>query len=196
MNSTLSGQYQKILSIPRCSTLRQREHFLSSLTPHSHWASTFKRSTHIKTVCLDFPSHDSQISKWTSSYLMYTQNSFSGTFFSITDWTKPGTALTSGEVNISALKQHHRPVSFPAYLSKVVIELSSKKFHCLPRQLQYLFHLPIIPSWHSWRPLLFLLPTTELGNMLGRGRGAHVGFLTFLQQLFTDKIHLQLLHVE
>lgn len=36
------------------------------------------------------------------------------------------TALISGEGNISALKQPHRPVSFPAYLSKAVLEISRK----------------------------------------------------------------------
>lgn len=96
---------------------------------------------------------------------MYTKNCFPGTFCTITDWTKPGTVVTSGEVNISALKQDHKPISFPACLSKPVLEVSSNEFHCLPRQSQYLFHLPIIPpSWHNWNPLLFVLPTMELRN--------------------------------
>lgn len=63
-----------------------------------------------------------------------------------------------------------------------------KKIHCLPRQLQHLFHLPIIPPWHSWRPRLFLLPTTELGNMLGRRQGSTCWIFSFLQQLFMAEI--------
>lgn len=70
------------------------------------------------------------------------------------------------------------PLSFSAYLSKAVVEVSRKKFHCLPAQLYYLFHLPIIPG-HSGRPLLFLLPTTELGNMLGRRGGIISCFFFF-----------------
>lgn len=31
------------------------------------------------------------------------------------------------------------PLSFPAYLSKAVVEVSRKKFHCLPAQLYFIF---------------------------------------------------------
>lgn len=99
---------------------------------------------------------------------MFTKNCFSGTFCAITDCTKPGTAVTSGEVNISILKWDHRPASFLACLSKPALEVSSNEFHCLCRQSRYLFYLPIVPSpWHNWSPLLFVLTTMELENTLG-----------------------------
>lgn len=54
----------------------------------------------------------------------------------------------------------------PACLSKPVLEVSSKEFHCLPRQSQYLFHLLSSLRLGTISPLLFLLPTMDLGNTL------------------------------
>lgn len=131
-------------------------------------------------MCLDFTSHDSWISKETSNYLTYTKNCFPGTFCTITDWTKPGTVVTSGEVNISALKQDHKPISFPACLSKLVLEVSSNEF--LDNHSIFSTHLSTL-----------LLGATETHYFLFylqwnwgiHGGGGVFVRLFFLQQFFT-----------
>lgn len=116
---------------------------------------------------------------------MDTKNSFSGTFCTIGDRTNPGTALTSGEVNISARKYHHRPVSFPAYLSKVVVKVSRKNSTAYLDNYS-IFSLAYHPSLAQLKATTFSSTYSRTGAYAWQKRGgACVGFLlsynSFLQ---------------
>lgn len=63
------------------------------------------------------------------------------------------------------------PLSFPAYLSKAVVEVSRKKFHCLPAQLS--FSLTYHP-WAQWKATTFSSTYNRTGEYAWQKRGDHM----------------------
>lgn len=99
--------------------------------------------------------------------LRSTKNCSSGTFCSITDLTKLGTAAATGEVNISALRWDHRSMSLLSMFVQVSLR-SLKQLISLPTKIITVsFPLTYISSsWNNPSPLLSVLPTMQLGNTL------------------------------